>query len=389
MARDAARRMMLIRRTLAVLLLVACAAVAVAGWENTRFCRLGPDRLLLIAGNQRFVLSHGAAWELVDATQQTALGKWLDQHKLTKDLGQLVASAPSDHEVPLAGKVDAVDSAPGEVTVNFHLHSKDPALVRLTRYDDGAKPDAAGVLAFNEIAKALGKPPSTLLVALADMTGKMSDSQAWGAFLARLYTKSDCFAYVDKNQGLLWMTRIAPSPTTPAATTESKPASTVQKTQPPPDSGQSGFPTLLVVGVFVVGAAGGYFVGARAKKTPAPEVVVQPDSRERIANLVAEVEQLKSYKQFSQDHDAFQARIDAAVAESNTSTAKAMEAAKQLQDERQRVQALENDLRQAQAANAASLAEIEVQEAALEDLAKWGEYVGDRLAELTEKLEHE
>ena len=101
MASRAARRIVLNHRWYLALSLLALSACAQAGWENTRLCRLGDDRVLIIAGPQRFVLSHGAAWELVDPSQKESFAHWLSKEKLDKDLGILIANAPRNHEVPL------------------------------------------------------------------------------------------------------------------------------------------------------------------------------------------------------------------------------------------------------------------------------------------------
>ncbi len=380
MASRAARRIVLNHRWYLALSLLALSACAQAGWENTRLCRLGDDRVLIIAGPQRFVLSHGAAWELVDPSQKESFAHWLSKEKLDKDLGILIANAPRNHEVPLAGELDATDGAEGTNLV-FKLKTGDSKPITVSATDDGGKLDSTSTFEFNQVAKLLGKPPSTLLVLLADKSEKLSAGKAWGLVLARLKAKSEFFAFIDKTQGLLWVRKIsaaAPSVDTTAKPTVAEGSATEVKVEKPKAAQESADTTpLLLVGIasVVLGGGVGFLIGRRkmtgpvatapelpkfiasadeielvekvraevtklkwpADRVPTAEEVVVGQMIERynrFPSLHEEVEKLRSYQQFKESHDLFQSQIDKAVAESKNSHRKSEEIAALLHLER-------------------------------------------------------
>ena len=383
MAGHVARRIAQNRRFLAAMGLLAISGFAHAGWENSRFCRLSDDRLLLIGGNQRFVLTHAAAWELADPTQKDSFAKWLNQSKLPKDLGQLIANAPADHQVPLAGELDASSDSSGNIVLVFKQGGTPSKPIKVVPTADGASPDAEGTTEFEQVAKALGKPASTLLVALADKSGHVSSNAAWSAFLSRLNKKSEFFSYIDKAQGLLWVRHADAPLTTSTPSTATPETDTVPKEKPAGSkpTGDSSDPLVFaVVGVvaLVVGGGLGVLIGGRSRKPEVPEPPATPkfhasaneielvekardeihklkwpperapaaeevvvgqmiDRFNRFPALQEEVEKLRSYQQFKEAHDLFQGQIDKAVSESKLSHRKSEELAALLQLERSKL----------------------------------------------------
>jgi hypothetical protein len=420
---DAARRIAS-RRCWCSVALFAIATLASAEWGSNHYCRLAEDRFLLLTGTQRFVLTHAAAWELADSAQKDAFDKWLTQTKLPKDLGQLVANAPADHEMPLAGEIDTAPAVAGETDVLFKREGALPESVKLAAISDGAKPDADSANQFAEYAKSLGKAPSTLLVLLADKSGAISDVKAWGAFLARIKAKPEFFVYLDKKLGLLWVRQTEASTTAgskPATAVDNEPSSEGSKDQEaaPKKRGSDTSGTLLLIGggvlVLAVGGVAGYLIGTRRQASSGSQSVtaaapagpakfiVNAQERELIekvrdeigklgwsANhipsadeymvgqvidryngypaLAEEVARLSTYRQFKESHDLFQKRIDASAAEAKASSAKVGEITAVLERERAKLRELAEQLKQAQEAHAASAGEATVQKKRVKDL---------------------
>ena len=431
MASRATRRIALNHRVYLAMSLLALSTHAHAGWENTRYCRLGDDRVLIIAGNQRFVLTHSAAWELVDPAQRDSFTHLLSKEKLSKDLGILVSTAPIDHEVPLAGEVDATGDSAGTVSLVFKLKTGDSKPIKVSAEADGGKLDSTSTFEFNQVAKLLGKPPSTLLVSLADKNGQLSASKAWGLVLERLSAKPEFFAFIDKKQGLLWVRKTqATQPTTDAlAKPSSSEGSAVEpKTEKPKTDQQPTDPTTaVIVGVasVVLGGGLGFFVGRRLQQ-PSPvtseppkfkastdeielvekarsevaklnwppdrvpsaeEVIVGQiiDRYNRFPTLHEEVEKLRSYQKFKEAHDLFQAQIDKAVAESKASHRKSEEIAALLHLERAKTEKTSGELQVTSDRLSAANAELKKTTARISDLERSNEAFQQKYSELTNR----
>lgn len=431
------------RRIAAGLSCLMVVSVAFADWGSTHYCRLSEDRLLIIPPGKRFVLTHAAAWELVDSAQQNEFDKWLNQSKLSKDLGQLVSSAPLDHAYPLAGEVEVTEAGDATTNLEFRIGSNANSSLKLTSSSEGAKLDSIGSTAFTGIAKALGKSPSTLLVILADTGSKVSDTKAWGLVLARLKAKHEFFCYVDKQHGLLWIKRVKPISAGSSADSSSKPehsaSSESPKTNPPkpkPDStGDTGNPIIWAGVAIILGGIGGYLLGQRtpsraqqagkdASLNALPKFMVNPKERELIEMaraemerlgwsshhiptaeefvvrevqeryhrhdaLVSQVELLKSYREFAEDRNAFQKRIDSAVAEAQSNRTQADELSRQLQEQRARLVSLSEQLRSLQAERDHALKGLSETEKLVDDMVTWTAFLDERLNQLMEQMQHE
>lgn len=409
MAGNAARRIAPTLRIFYAASLLSLASLVNASWDAAHFCRLSDDRILISAGNQRFVLKQSAAWELADSSKKPAFDKWLNQAKLPHDYGQLVAGAPADHRIPLAGELDLTQSTDGSYSIQFLHDSVVSRKVKITATASGARIDADSESAFVAIAKAVSQPASTLLVKMADSSKEMSAEKAWGAFLARFGSKSEFFIDLNKKQGVLWVRKIEASIGAPATSvekstpTESAGSAPTESSEPRNDKKGDSQDTLpwIIGAVVAVGAGlGGYFLGSRtsppksdagvpgpgrspisaterelldrvrdevtklgwgANHIPSADSFVAAQMIERYRGaeaLKADIERLKSYRQFREAHDSFQAKIDRAESEAKHSAQRLADIGALLQQERAKVQTLTDEKQQALLAQSASITQV-------------------------------
>ncbi len=416
MASHAPRRIALSCRSFGALLLCTMATMARAGWENTHFCKLAEDRLVILAGKDKFMLTHGAAWELVDAAQKPAFDAWVAKSKLPKDVGQLVADKPADHELPLAAEFDFSPAIDGKVSVAFKHNNTIPKTLTLAIKGEEAKLDADSEKVFIDIAKDLSKVPSTLLVLLSDKGGAISDGKAWAAVLNRLKAKPSFTINLDKKQGLLWVRVAEPTsagdPVAPTNSTKPEPTDTgngdEKKTVADDKKSGSSDPIPLVatgIVMLLVGGAGGYILKSRASsptkakastKSPvdaADRFKVSANERElvekvrdeirrlgwdanhipsgdefivgqmidrynRSDSLTKDLEKLEKYRKFKEDHDSFQKQIDVAVARANASATETESLKEQLKREGEKSNRLGDELKKTQSQLASSQTDV-------------------------------
>ena len=427
------------RRIVVGLTALLFAAPAFADWGGAHWCRLSEDRFALFTAKERFVLTHGGAWELADSTQQADLDRWLKQSKLSPDLGQVVSNAPIENAYQLASDVRASDDGDSATKLTFRFGQKQSS-ISLEKVDQGAKLAESDLKKFDEIAKSLGKPASTLLVMFSDTNEKVSDTKAWGLILGRLKSKTEFFQFIDKKHGLVWVHRDKPlsfnaepmSKTGAAPVEEKKPKPNTEK---PSSSNTALDPmiTTLLVGIVCLGAGGGagYFLSRKTtggKKIPtskgepkftttarerelvefvraesgrlgrtadavpsAEETVVNQiqDRYRRHESLTQQIEQLQSYRKFAEDKNAFQKLIDDAVLEARNSQSKAADAVKQLQELKSNLQSLSHELDKVTRELDQTRIDLADAEKLNDEMSAWIAYVSERLETLTEAMQHE
>ena len=423
------------RRIVLGLVGLVFASAAYAVWGNAHFCQLSEDRFVIFSNGKRFVLTHAAAWELVDANQQAELDKWLTQSNLSKDLGLLVASAPQNHAYTLAGDVNVSNSSDSTTNLQFNIGSGPPKTVTLTSGEEGAQTDMEGTRQFADVASSLGKPASTLLVILADSTNQISDTKAWGLVLKRLQAKPEFFAFIDKQHGLLWIKRDKPIAASSTHSTSPSTSGEPKKSKPEKPSSTDQNDLLAPIGIgasgVLLGLAGGILI-ARArslagprKSAPAldsfklsprerelidvvrkeitrlgmsssqvanPEDTVVRDMLDRYRRFEAvsgQVEQLQSYRRFADDHDAFQKQIDIAVSESKANQTRVSDLSRQLQELKSKLEAATAELRALRSERDNIQASQAEAEKLIDDLSAWIAFIGDRLDKFTEQMQDE
>ena len=416
------------------------AAPAFADWGGAHWCRLSEDRIALFTAKERFVLTHGGAWELADPVQQADFDKWLKQSKLPSDLGQLISNAPIESTYQLASDVVAADDGESATKLTFKFGQKLKSSISLETIEGGAKLSESDSTKFDEISKTLGKPASTLLVMLSDTNEKISDTRAWGLIIGRLKTKTEFFQFIDKKHGIVWVHRDKPLAfnTEPVAKTsdipnEAKKPKPSGEAKPGSNSGLDPTAVTVVVGVICLGAGvgAGYFLNRRpsgtkkkavSKNEPkftttarereivefvrsesgrlgrttdavpsAEETVVKQilDRYRRHETLGQQIEQLQSYRKFAEDHNSFQKQIDVAVGEAQNSQSQMAEAVRQLQELKSHLQSLTQELSRVAAERDQAQSDLADAEKLIDEMSAWTAYVSGRLETLTEAMQHE
>jgi hypothetical protein len=426
---------------LVTLCLSAYAAAQTAQWGQTRFIRVNADRIVLLTKKGSFDLRRDAAWDIPDAGQKTAYRAWAQKAGLPTDLGQVVTDLPTDREVPLRAEI-VVSVANDAASLALQPKDGQPAEATLAKTKVWAM-DEKSKLAFESFSKTLHASTSGLLVALSGMSGKVSEPEALAKLLHR-GASSDGFFTVVGGKSAIWTHASATKPSAtvqPNSSPVDKPQTSQtevkpQKSETPSWALPAGIGAVALVGcAFAFGHAPtrkrliGAFAKGETSREPAfhvgaherelimkvreegqknPPPLNAPYSVEEFAvgrvldryrnydTLVRErdaatsqAEAFQSYKQFQDEHDAFEAKFRAAkeaLAQRESELGAAQSDRKAVQDKLKQAEQYVKSLESQLADQAKSLDEAE---ALVREVGEWGHSVAERLNAQATKIHHE
>jgi hypothetical protein len=405
------------------LLLWVLACFAGASFGTASFTRLSPDRLVIFAGENRFVLKRDAAWVLADEKQAARFKTWREKAELPADLSQLVANLPRAREIPLLGSL----SLSADKVVEFSSVDGVKKTFKLIAKGDGWVPDATGDKVFAEVAKSLKMSPSTLVLDIADTGGQIGIAKAWAKVVSR-FQSPEFFVVIGDRQGVYWARPSGLAVVTPPKPHEepNKDQNKSTKTAANPDTTeyQPHFEWLAWIGgaVLLVSWAALAYVFVQSKKSGpserpslghheqqliekvrdeqkkmkldpasaagAEELVVGKmiEAYDQHDKLTMERNDLAKYKQFKEEFDVFDRQAQEIKRKSDERQADIQKLTKDLQQEKGRQASLQKELGWAKDTIAALESDLKTAEKLLDDVGLWQKDFNKRLQEMAGEL---
>jgi hypothetical protein len=392
---------------------------ASADFGTASFTRLSPDRLVIFAGESRFVLKRDAAWVLADDKQATRFKTWREKAELPGDLGKLVANLPAPREIPLLGSL----SLSSDKVVEFAPVDGIKKTFKLVAEGDGWVPDAAGEKVFAEIAKSLKMSPSTLVLDIADTGGQIGVAKAWAKVVSR-FQSPEFFVVIGNRQGVYWARPAGGVVVTPPKPhDEPKKSPDVKPTSDNPKSERTSpgfwsfyFPLAMAIANIVVviialsrrrventklalghheqqliekvrdeqkkmkldpASAGG------AEELIVGKMIEAYDSYDKVSR---ERNDLAKYKQFKEEFDVFDRQAQEIKRKSDERQAEIQKLNGEIQQEKGKRADLQKELTRAKDTIAALESDIKAAEKLLDDIALWQRDFNKRLEEMTGEL---
>jgi hypothetical protein len=422
-------------RCFILVVLLSASVPALADWDGAKYVRVNADRVVVFAHKQTFDLTRDAAWDVADPKAKKAFDAWVGKMGLPKDPGLFVQDLPKEREATLQGEIKI--GPPTKGITSLSLTSAQDANVADVVQISGDGNSLKLVDPFRKIfgqwsKKQFGLSSSSMLVALANTSGTVSEEQAWAKILQRS-SQGDFFEIIGGKKAIWVHTTQVAAPVIPAVT--QPPKSPVAPSTPKKESSDSTIPIIGgIVGVLVLGGGLAFvfrsrIAGAgRTKELPFPvgaherELIMKvreegqknpppankPYSVEEYAvgrvlerysefdrlqaerdRFKAQAEALASYKEFKEAHDAHMAKLKTALDALKLRDSELAKEQKARADLQETVNQAERYVKHLQDEQDELTQMLQQSECLVKEIGDWSRTVVERLNAQAAKIHHE